>query len=441
VKSNQAITLREPDLSGTSCPTVFTWNGSGFEFITDTISAGILGEVVSPGQYWTPDPDEWIRIEGERLKPTDGLLDVRWVNPLEEVTYLDLVRLVAVEHPEGIEVYPGERMVGDPGSRESAKIHVLERLRPVAGAVGGDGDDATEVLARADRVYFDRFRFLPFDGFAEDWRLTLDLGPSPGRILLLHGWTRWNSSASVIAAAQARKTLWGPILEVQGRDGTWRTGLADMGVPAGLPRTMLVDLGSVLKDGEHVVRVRTNRTLYFDQALMADQVAVFEPEASSPIPRVHIVELPLARAELRRLGYPRRVLPDGKEPEVPDYSRIDAEAEWGSHSGFLTRFGDVAELLASVDDRFAVMGHGEEVALSFNAAGLAPLAPGSKRTFLLYSNGFEKGRDIHGAHPFTVEPLPFQAMASYPYPEKTAPVDESRLRYLLEWNTRLSARE
>jgi tetratricopeptide (TPR) repeat protein len=438
VQSNRTITLQEPDLSNNSCPTVFTWNGSGFEFITDTISAGILGEVVAPGQYWKPDPDEWIRIEGERLKSAGGRLEVRWVNPLEEVTYLDQVRLVAVEHPDGIEVYPGERMAGDAASRAPAKLHLLERLRPLEGATGGDGDDVRGVLAHADRKYFDRFRLLPFGGFAEDWTLTLDLGPSPGKALLLHGWTHWNSSASAIAASQAKKSLWGPVLEVQAGDGTWRTGLADLGVPAGLPRTMLVDLDGVLKDGERVVRIRTNRTVYFDQALVSDPVATLDLAAPSPIPRVRAVELPLSRADLQRLGYPRRTLPDGKQPEVPDYSRIDAGAEWGGHRGFLTRFGDVAELLASVDDRFVVMGHGEEVALSFDAAELGQVPAGSRRTFLLYSNGFEKGRDIHGAHPFTVEPLPFQAMGSYPYPVEAAPADEGRARYELEWNTRRS---
>jgi tetratricopeptide (TPR) repeat protein len=438
VKSNRTITLQEPDLSNNSCPTVFTWNGSGFEFITDTISAGILGEVVAPGEYWKPDPDEWIRIEGERLKPIEGRLDVRWVNPLEEVTYLDQVRLVLVEHPEAIEVHPGERMAGDPAGRTPARIHLVERLRPVAGATDSGGGDATGLLARADRTYFDRFRLTPFAGFAEDWSLALDLGPSPGKALLLHGWTQWNSSASAIAAAQAKKSLLGPVLEVQGVDGTWRTGLADLGVPAGLPRTMLVDLGGVLRAGERVVRIRTNRTVYFDQALVADAVAVLDLAAPSPIPRVRAVELPLARADLRRLGYPERVLPDGKQPEVPDYSRVDADAEWRTHAGFLTRLGDVAELLRAVDDRFAVMEHGEEVALSFDAAEIGPVPPGSRRTFLLYSNGFEKGRDIHGAHPFTVEPLPFQAMGTYPYRDDAAPADEGWLRYQLEWNTRWS---
>jgi hypothetical protein len=151
--------------------------------------------------------------------------------------------------------------------------------------------------------------------------------------------------------------------------------------------------------------------------------------------------LPLARAELRRLGYPRRVLPGGKHPEVPDYSRIESTAEWGTHAGFFTRFGDVRELLAAVDGRFAVMSHGEEIALSFDAEAPGALLPGWKRTFLLYSSGFEKGRDLHGAYPFTVEPLPFPGMPSYPYPEEAAPGVDGSLDYLGEWNTRLLSRD
>jgi len=51
VGSNQVITIEEPDFAGSSCPAVFAWNGSRFEFITDTISAGIFGELTGPSTY------------------------------------------------------------------------------------------------------------------------------------------------------------------------------------------------------------------------------------------------------------------------------------------------------------------------------------------------------------------------------------------------------
>lgn len=183
-------------------------------------------------------------------------------------------------------------------------------------------------------------------------------------VFLLHSWSYWNSSASIIAAAQAQQTLGGPTLDVLGTDGKWRVGIEDMGVSAGLPRTILVDLSNVLKRGERVVRMRSNRTLYYDQASVADAVGHLD-FGSVFLSNVRVTELPLLRGNLRWLGYPKRVLPDGKLPKVPDYQQIEPQSEWGAHAGMLTRTGDVTPLLTKSDDKFVVMNHGEEIALSF----------------------------------------------------------------------------
>jgi hypothetical protein len=258
-------------------------------------------------------------------------------------------------------------------------------------------------------------------------------------VLLLHGWTSWNSSASVFAASQARRALHGPVLDVLGTDGAWRRGLDDLGVPAGLPRTMLVDLEGILHPGERVVRIATNRMVYVDEARTADVAGIFDPDGSPEgAAEAVLFEVPLKAADLRWLGYPRRLLPDGKPPEVFDYSQIEMEAEWGFHEGHLTRFGDVKELLLHADDRFSIMEHGEEVALSFDAAALPALREGRTRTFLLYSRGYEKGLELHSARSASVEPLPFSGMGAYPYPAGAYPLDEERLRWIVEWNTRHS---
>jgi hypothetical protein len=85
------------------------------------------------------------------------------------------------------------------------------------------------------------------------------------------------------------------------------------------------------------------------------------------------------------------------------------------------------------------MAHGEELALSFSAAGLPPLPEGTKRTFLLYANGYEKGLELHSTSSRTVEPLPWRGMESYPYPPEKRCLDGEEIEYLLEWNTRPSS--
>jgi hypothetical protein len=93
--------------------------------------------------------------------------------------------------------------------------------------------------------------------------------------------------------------------------------------------------------------------------------------------------------------------------------------------------------LTNADDRLAVFGSGEQVALEFDPSSLPPMAPGWTRDYFFLANGYEKDMDFYAAHGDTVEPLPFQAMGTYPYPEgKSFPMDDSHLNYLLEYNTR-----
>jgi Flp pilus assembly protein TadD len=438
IAAGQALRIEEPLLDVNSCPTLFTWNGERFEFVTDTLSAGILGEMVAPGEYWRPDPDEWVRIGGPRLVPRDGRLEIRFTNPLEETTYLDRVRLIAVDHRPGLEAYSDDRMFGDPAHRGPVRLLALESRRPVVSAVDQHGHDVSDRLAREDRQYFDDFAARPFKGYAGDWSLAIDLGPSGAseRLALgLDGWTYWNSSAAVVAAMQAGEALYGPALDVRGVDGRWREVTADLGVPAGLPRPVVIDLSPWLRAGEHVVRIRANRTIYFDRAWVAKLASATIIDAPSAFTGMHVAEAPLAIARQQWLGYPRRKLPDGRLPEVFEYAQVEREAEWRTASGLLTPYGEVTTLVARTDDRFAVMGHGEEIALSFDARALPPLRPGWERTWFFFADGYEKGSELYSALGDTVAPLPWHGMTGYPSATR-APMDPATIEYSHDWLTR-----
>ena len=114
VAINQPVSFMELDRRGSSCPTLFAWNGSKYEFVADVIGAGVVGHWISPTATNTPDPEEWIKIEGSQLRPRDGYLSVRFGEPMEEVNYIDQLRMLAVDHPVGTEVYPDERFLDDP---------------------------------------------------------------------------------------------------------------------------------------------------------------------------------------------------------------------------------------------------------------------------------------------------------------------------------------
>ena len=49
--------IDEIDRRGSSCPIVFVWNGTRYEFLADMIGPGIVGHWIGPGQRIVPDPD------------------------------------------------------------------------------------------------------------------------------------------------------------------------------------------------------------------------------------------------------------------------------------------------------------------------------------------------------------------------------------------------
>ncbi len=90
-----------------------------------------------------------------------------------------------------------------------------------------------------------------------------------------------------------------------------------------------------------------------------------------------------------------------------------------------------------LDDRLAVFGSGDEVALDFDPAKLPALPHGWVRDYFFVAHGYEKDMDFYAYRGDPVEPLPFRAMGTYPYPKgKSFPLTETHLNDLLNYNTR-----
>jgi len=94
-----------------------------------------------------------------------------------------------------------------------------------------------------------------------------------------------------------------------------------------------------------------------------------------------------------------------------------------------------------VDDRLVIMGSGDELRLLFPARNLPALQSGWKRDYLLLVDGWAKDGDYNTAFSQSVEPLPFHAMASYPYPaSQHFPDDAAHREYREHYNTRPALR-
>jgi len=430
---DQTILVTELDRKGTSCPIVYGWDGGKFRFLTDILGGAIIGYPLDDYRtYFVPDPDEYIRIDGDALQPRDGFYVLQFCDQLEEIAYLDRAQLLAVDHPIDVEIYPNEYLPAGPPYPEF-RVHALRNLRPPVAAWDGDGNDVLDAVRHRDRIYpggFHRLHHRIF-GYAEEHEVVLDLGDlsgSEGAVLVAYGWAEYAHSTNNVAAAQMRMSLTSPYLQAMDENDQWRTVLSDIGFPAGLPKTMTVDLTGAFLTGDYRIRIVTNMVVYWDQFLIG--------ERWDEIP-LQIIRVDPSHASLHWLGYPRTLLPGGEKPEVYDYHDRTDFATWGRLIGGYTRYGDVRDLLLTVDDRYVIMGPGEQISLRFDAAEFPALKEGWTRDFLFYADGFGKDMDINSAYSTTVEPLPFHAMSGYPYPNtESYPSDSEHIEYILEYNTR-----
>ena len=428
----QVIAMKEVDRRGSSCPVLFAWDGHKYKFVTDVIGAAVVGHWFTPTRRNVPNPGEWVKIDGDHVSLVNGKISVRFMEPMGEVNYIDQLRLVAVDHPEGVEVNPDERFLDNPPFA-SGRVVASTGMRLPAGAWDGEGRDVLDRLSRRDHVFASGFTALPYDGFANLHALTLDLGaikPNVPLRLLMTGYVNYFSATSLYAAWQAGLKEIPPYVEAELPNGTWQRIPGDAGFPAGLERTIVVDLTGKLPAGTRRIRLMTNLQIYWDQVLI-DQSRNAEARTT---------EAPLAAATLHFRGYPKEI--DGASPGDLDYdyNLVSLTGPFQRERGSYTHFGDVTPLLTSIDNRFVIFGSGEEIAAEFDASALPALPAHWKRDYFFYANGFVKDMDWWDASPFTVAQLPYHGMTAYPYPKpEKYPDDAGSLDYELNWNDRFDS--
>jgi tetratricopeptide (TPR) repeat protein len=428
------IAMKEADRRGSSCPVLFAWDGHKYKLVTDVIGAAVVGHWFTPTRRNIPNSREWIKVDGDRLAPIAGKLSLRFIEPMEEVNYIDQLRLVAVDHPANVEVNPDERFLDDPPFASGRVVASRATRLPLA-AWDGKGDDVTDTLSRRDHKFASGFDPTPYDGFANTHSLTLDLGQidthEPLK-LLMTGYVNYFSATSLYAAWQAGIKPISPYAEAERPDGSWVQIPGEAGFPAGLQRTIVVDLSGKLPAGTRKIRFVSNLEIFWDQVLIDNN-----PEAES-----RSTDIPLTFATERFRGYPTQI--DGKSPGDLDYDydRVSLTGPFQHQRGNYTHLGDVTALLKGIDDRYAIFGSGEEIAVEFDSAMLPALPRNWKRDYFFYANGYVKDMDWWDAMPFTVSQLPFHNMSKYPYPSSEKfPDDPSAVEYQLNYNDRFDSGE
>jgi hypothetical protein len=427
LKADQEILARQR-LKG-SCPWLFAWDGKQMSFVKDgapwsaALGLHINAQVVA-GIYQT---EEWFKIPGESLKPRDGHYDLRITGELWETYYIDHYSLLVVDHPEGTGIYTDERFAVPP---PPLKIYTTSEPQPFLNAHDDRGQDVSAVVRNLDRKYLDTFGRGPYQGLTRDHWVELELpetAPRRGPLYLLGtGWTHPTDATVNIAIGQnSIAQPEGLSIEVPDSHGNWTAVRSKLGFPAGKMKTVVLDLTDIFRPGApHKLRLRTNLEIYWDK---------LEWAAGAP-DRNRVQHLGLSRAELRYRGFSAFKAENPSSPELPDYNRIASTGQiWRDLEGYVTRYGDIRELLEKIDDRMAITNAGDEVLLRFTAPDPPP--SGWKRDYVMIGDGWIKDGDFNTVYSKTVLPLPYHGMKDYTVAPSRLEDDPAYKHHPQDWQT------
>ena len=417
-----------------SCPYIYTWDGERYTFLTDGLWNAPIGlqfaeGVLAPTREW-----EYLTIPEGQLKPVDGEYQLQFTEELYEAVYFEEVKLFAVSHQQGVQVFTNEKV--GPASIAQHKIHAVTHPRTPVSAKNHAGRNLLPLVSARDNKYARVFEKRIMRGRTEDYYLELDLGrlKSPQQIkLFLTGWMLPSGTSTNIALSQDKRLGPGkpPFVEVPDQNGDWQTVIPFMGFPGGKTKTIVVDLSDRFLTHDYRLRIHSNMEINWDYIFFT----LNDSEAD-----IRVQECQLQSADLHYRGFSRRVpgsgFPSNNGPENYIHGDVSTAPIWPPMTGRFTRFGDVTELLQDSDDRLVVMGAGDEMTLRF-AATQEPLPAGWTQSFVLYNVGWDKDADANTILGSTVEPLPFRAMSAYPFgPEELTPSGESYRSYLDKYQTR-----
>jgi len=401
-----------------SCPYIFAWNGSEYEYQTD-----IEGEVVGLPSTAAVNRGMALFHSSHVKLPTaqfdaDSGIAIRLRETLPEATYFDRARLLLVDHPAEYEIWSSSaESTYEWDYVEPFKVYTTKNARTPISAVDRSGNDVLSYLQDLDNTP------APIDLAGLD-EYTLDFGPiqNPQNAkLLLDAWSKYKIPTTLDVR---------PYVEAMNGSGQWQK-LRNFGPTAGDLKTVVVDLSNLLPPAAQLLRVHLG--VWAPGRLLLDRIRLDE---SAPVD-VALSYLEASSAELSYRGSAtttsatlssRIAALDDVNPDDP------SEFTYGA----FTRYGDVTDLLRGADDEFAIMRHGDQITLTF--PGVAPPPDGWARSIVLEADVFYKVI-LNPTEIVEVEPLPFHGMLSYPYTAPQAyPTDASHATYAQTYNTRVYAK-
>jgi outer membrane protein assembly factor BamD (BamD/ComL family) len=433
-RSDQDL-IEEQELKG-SCPFLYTWNGHEYVFVKDMMWRSALGMplgiMAEDTKYAFGDASkEYLKIPGELLQPKDDVYSIQITSELWETMFYDELYLVAVDHPEDMEIYVDEKFTPPPFP--GLDLFTIKEQNVPVKAYDDNGHDLLPYIDEKDDEYISNFKLGAFQGITEMKDVILDLGDNidKGNVyLFMDGWIFPTDASINIAISQSEKTkVIAPYIQVIDSNGKWVTAMENVGFPMGKNKTIIVDLSDKFPTDDHRVRIRTNMQIYWDYIFHSpntNDTSIISTQMNPSFADLHYRGF----SEMYRKG-------NRYGPHWFNYNEVSEKPKWRDLEGKYTRYGDVIPLLEKSDNMYVIANAGDEMTIEFDVNSLPELKEGWKRDFLIYSVGWVKDGDMNTAQGQTVEPLPFHDMSEYPYGEKEYfPSDYEYQRYMESYNVR-----
>jgi hypothetical protein len=412
---------------GSSCPSLYIWNGTSYVYTTDISDHGWLGYISNINHdgsitYYRNDPWDYVKLNATELKPDNGYYNLTMIQRYDEVFYLDSAIMLVVDHPSNTDVY--STMVEqylDPSYRGQIYT-VSQNLKSPLSAVNEKGQNVLPKISKMDGISTPGINGLQSPAYNNiTWNtLTLNLGNLTGAKqikLVIRGvvdfgspddYTTWLNKFFAQPVPDGTEVTPPPYMEVKDANGNWIRvpWERQFPIPADTSRTYVVDLTGLFPTNDYSLRINNFWNVTFDYIEIDTSL-----QQTTTVTKVN--------------------------PTVNLYKEFTSKS---SVQGNFTKYGDVTPLVLQADDEFVIGKQGDAASLSFSACTLPALAPNMERDFFLFEACWFK--DPSGnwgfGFGFTVDPLPFNNMSGFPYPSNESyPYDATHLAYLQTWNTRV----
>lgn len=431
--ANQVL-LEKQVLKG-SCAFLYAWDGQKYSFVTDIMWRSALGMPLgimgggSTKYAFADSTDEYLKIPGSLVKPKDGEYTFQITEELWETSYMDRLKLIAVDHPDTFDIYVDEKFTPPPFP--PLRIFTVSKKRLPLSAIDERGNNLLAQIRDKDERYISNLLPTRYQGITGTHELVLDpgdLSPSKHVMLYLQGWLFPTDASINFGVSQTRNiSVQPPVLQVVDRNGQWQT-VMQFGFPMGKNKTAILDLTGKFLSKDHRIKIVTNMQIYWDRIFFSIDEPNGEFVQTSLDPHA---------ADLHYRGFSKMYRKTRYSPHWFDYSTISSGQQWRDLTGSYTRYGDVQPLLLNSDDMYVIMNAGDEMTVRFDSSRLPKLKEGWTRDFIIYTDGWIKDGDLNTAYSQTVNPLPFHKMPGYPYGDNESyPNDEKHRRYLEAYNTR-----